>query len=146
MWKPILHSAQMGVIIILHLYCYCIGLHRRPLCENRMEVTSSNILNEPPMHALVILLTYLPFSTPPLVKNYMISNCIFRLPLCMVVSWSYVRHLVHLFLRINHFPFALIWSFSFLRLFFDIVFSDYFMEQLRRTRTDSALVLPVLTV
>ena len=40
MWKPILHSAQMGVIIILHLYCYCIGLHRRPLCENRMEVTS----------------------------------------------------------------------------------------------------------
>ena len=40
MWKPILHSAQMGVIIILHLYCYCIGLHRRPLCENRIEVTS----------------------------------------------------------------------------------------------------------
>ena len=30
----------------------------------------------------------------------------------------YVRHFVHLILRINHFPFALIWSFSFLRLFF----------------------------
>ena len=26
-------------------------------------------------------------------------------------------HLIHLFLRINHFPFSLIWSFLFLRLF-----------------------------
>ena len=47
----------------------------------------------------------------------------------MAVSWSYVRHLVHLFLRINYFPFALVWSFSFLCLFFirvflfDIIFS-----------------------
>ena len=48
----------------------------------------------------------------------------FRLPLCMAVSWSYVRHLVHLFLRINCFPFALIWSFSFLRLF---LFAHFFI-------------------
>ena len=49
------------------------------------------------------------------------------------------------------FPLALIWSFSFLHLFlihvfFDILFSDYFMKQLGRTWVDSALVLPVLTV
>ena len=55
------------------------------------------------------------------------------------------------FLRVNRFPFALLWSFSFLCLFYFFVFfkhrfSDYFIEQLRWTRTDSALVLPVLTV
>ena len=45
------------------------------------------------------------------------QEVVFRLPLFMAVSWSYVRHLVHLFLRFNCFPFALIWSFSFLHLF-----------------------------
>ena len=37
-------------------------------------------------------------------------------------------------------------SFLFLRLLFDILFSDYLMEQLGRTLTDSALVLPVFIV
>ena len=59
------------------------------------------------------------------------------------------------FLRINRFPFALIWSFSFLHLFlfesffifssfFRHPFSDYFMD--RPGWMDSVLVLPGPTV
>ena len=52
----------------------------------------------------------------------------------MVVSWSYVRHLVHLFLRINCFPFDPVWSFSFLSLLFFRLFYG-------AIQTDSALAL-----
>ena len=44
------------------------------------------------------------FYTQPICQKY---GVLFRLPLCMAVSWSYVRHLVHLFLRINFLLFSL---------------------------------------
>ena len=81
---------------------------------------------------------------------------VFRPLLCMAVWWS-CQAFGPSFLRINYFLFVLIWSFWFLRLFlfasffflhlfFDILFSDYSMEQLGQTRMDSVLVQPILTV
>ena len=57
----------------------------------------------------------------------------FRPPLCMAVSWSYVRHLIIFCLPLyGVFRFAEFFiGIFFVCLFFDIVFSDYFMEQLR---------------
>ena len=49
----------------------------------------------------------------------------FRPPLCMAVSCSYVRNLVHLFLRINHFLFALYMEFFISVSFF--IFAGFFL-------------------
>ena len=88
------------------------------------------------------------YSSLALEKNKYLSNCMFSLnirpPLCMAFSWSFVRHLIHLVIRINRFPFALIWRFlSFFILvffifvsFFNILFSDYVFYGATRTDID----------
>ena len=52
-------------------------------------------------------------------------------------GFGYLKWIIFIFLLIYN---------DFSKFFFHIVFSDYFMEQLRWTRTDLALLLPVLTV
>ena len=79
---------------------------------------------------------------------YRIEGLIFFLvklvirPSCMAVSWSYVRQFGPSFLRINHFPFALLWSFLFLHFFnsrlfyFCIFFSTLFFPIILWSNSD----------